>query len=133
MRKKEAVTENQSFTCPNPVCGRNFSNPIKATNLGSRDQAYDACPYCLTEILVEETHPAIENEQDSQEKETETEPVKRLKMPAAKEEQPKPELKAEGCQHHFGYLGERQSKERIPDECMTCESIVKCMLKNVAT
>ena len=75
----------------------------------------------------------MQNEQNRQEKETKTEPVKRLKMPVVEEEPPKPELKAEACQHHFGYVGERQAKEKIPDECMTCENIVKCMLKKVAS
>jgi len=133
-KKKETVTESQSFTCPNPVCGRDFSNPIKAKNLGSRDpEVYDACPYCLTEIVVEETHPVIENEQKPQEEEAELEPIKRPKTPSVEEETTKLESRAQGCQRHFGYLGERASKEKIPDECITCENIVKCMLKNVAT
>jgi len=35
------------------------------------------------------------------------------------------------CTHHFGYLSERSSKERIPEECMACAEIVNCMLKAV--
>ncbi len=33
------------------------------------------------------------------------------------------------CAHHFGYLSERGNKENIPDECMICQNIVKCMFK----
>ena len=124
--------ESQGFTCPNPVCGRVFSNPVRAENLGSKNaEVYDACPYCLTEIVVEEAHHTLEKEEDLREKETE--PVERLEMPAVKLESAKPESPVQGCQRHFGYLGERSSKEKIPDECMTCENIVKCMLKNIAS
>ena len=35
------------------------------------------------------------------------------------------------CTHHFGYLSERSSKEKIPEECMACPEIVNCMLKAV--
>jgi hypothetical protein len=28
-------------------------------------------------------------------------------------------------------LSKRSSKEKIPEECMMCENIVQCMLKNV--
>jgi hypothetical protein len=38
---------------------------------------------------------------------------------------------AQSCTHHLGYLSERSSKEKIPEECMMCENIVQCMLKNV--
>jgi len=37
------------------------------------------------------------------------------------------------CTHHFGYLSERSSKEKIPDECMACAEIVNCMLKAMRT
>ena len=102
--------------------------------MGSRDpEAYSACPYCLTEILGEESRPAMENEQDQQEREEKTELIRKLEIPVVEKKTPKPELRSEGCQHHFGYLGERQSKEKIPETCMTCASIVKCMLKKVST
>jgi hypothetical protein len=35
------------------------------------------------------------------------------------------------CTHHFGFLSERSSKEKIPEECMACAEIVNCMLKAV--
>jgi len=39
--------------------------------------------------------------------------------------------KTQKCVHHFGYLSTRSSKEKIPEECMMCENIVQCMLRNV--
>jgi hypothetical protein len=35
------------------------------------------------------------------------------------------------CTHQFGYLSKRDSKEKIPEECMMCENIVQCMLKTI--
>ncbi|HVO85617.1 MAG TPA: hypothetical protein VMT06_00675 [Candidatus Eisenbacteria bacterium] len=35
------------------------------------------------------------------------------------------------CSHHLGYLSERTKKESIPEECIMCDNIVKCMLKAV--
>jgi len=42
-----------------------------------------------------------------------------------------PPPKFQGCAHHFGYLGERSTKEKIPEECIVCEKIVQCMLKKL--
>ena len=39
--------------------------------------------------------------------------------------------KPRACAHQFGYLSKRSSKEQIPEECMMCEDIVKCMLKGM--
>jgi hypothetical protein len=36
------------------------------------------------------------------------------------------------CSLHFGYLSERSKNENIPDECVVCENIVKCMLKKMS-
>jgi hypothetical protein len=37
------------------------------------------------------------------------------------------------CPHHFGYLSERSSTEKISDECIACAEIVNCMLKAMKT
>lgn len=91
-------------------------------------ESYDACPYCLTEILIKEKAC----------KEIEPEPItgkKELKVKESNsesiEEKAKPTPKVQGCVHHFGYLSKRSSKDKIPEECMMCENIVQCMLKNV--
>ena len=41
------------------------------------------------------------------------------------------EPKAKECARHFGYLSKRAPNEKIPEDCMVCENIVQCMLKNV--
>jgi hypothetical protein len=52
------------------------------------------------------------------------------------EKESKPELIAtpkgpSGCNHHLGYLAERDSKVPIPDECMTCIDLIECLNKVV--
>ncbi len=124
-KKKESTAENQSITCPNPSCGKAFASPIKAENLGSKKvEVYDACPYCLTEIIAEETSLIMEEKQKSKAKEMEIEEPSISLTPEKSTEKP-------SCKHSFGYLSQRSSKEKIPEECMTCEKIVQCMLKKV--
>jgi len=31
------------------------------------------------------------------------------------------------CAHYLGYLSERETKQEIPSECLTCEHVIKCM------
>jgi DNA-directed RNA polymerase subunit RPC12/RpoP len=33
-----------------------------------------------------------------------------------------------GCQHFFGFLGQREKGESVPQECTECEKVVECML-----
>ena len=43
-----------------------------------------------------------------------------------------PEDQKSGCQHWFGYLGQRGNGESIPEECVECENSIECMLKKEA-
>jgi hypothetical protein len=88
---------------------------------------YKACPYCLTEIIVEK--PVIISAAEPKNLE---EVNKAEERPLAKEK-----LKIQTvsekteCKHYFGYLSQRSSKEGVPEECIVCEKIVQCMLKTV--
>ncbi|MEM3700365.1 MAG: hypothetical protein QXL57_05815 [Candidatus Bathyarchaeia archaeon] len=105
-----------------------FTAPLKAENLNLKHaKSYNACPYCLTEITVEKSAPIIET---SQKAEVELE-VKAQEVIVKEKETLQAPPKTQGCAHHFGYLSERKTKEKIPEECMMCENIVQCMLKNV--
>ncbi|MEM3442800.1 MAG: hypothetical protein QXM86_02940 [Candidatus Bathyarchaeia archaeon] len=93
--------------------------------IGSKKaETFDACPYCLTEIKVGEDAETVEAKREKIEiKQTE---IQRI------EEAPSTKIqKMEGCHYYIGYLSQRSTKEKIPEECMVCENIVKCMLKNV--
>lgn len=62
----------------------------------------------------------------------ETEPQVEETKPEEKEKTSVSEAPSE-CAYHLGYLSERESKDQIPDECMTCKDIVTCMLKKMDT
>jgi hypothetical protein len=92
-------------------------------------EPYDACPYCLTQAIPMGVSVAVEKE-----------PQLEVDKMAPKVEALSPTddvrakvspKKVQGCSRHFGYLSERSPKEKIPDNCMTCENIVQCMLKAV--
>jgi hypothetical protein len=122
------VIGKQSFTCSNPSCGKVFANPLKAENLGEKNaQVYNACPYCLTEIVVEESS-LIDEEQKSEQKRIQPEQVSE-QLTEEKPVHSSPTVVK--CSHQLGYLSKRSPKEKIPEECMMCSKIVECMLKNV--
>jgi len=65
------------------------------------EETYYACPYCLTEIVLDD-EPSVtcdEPEETFEPEETKTEV--------------------------------EETKEQIPDKCMTCKDIVTCMLKKM--
>ncbi len=99
------------------------------------EEPYDACPYCLTEIILEdessvtydEPEETLEPEETSESEEAENEVEEVVDV---EEQVETPEAPSE-CAHYLGYLSEKSSKEQIPDECMMCKDIVTCMLKKM--
>jgi hypothetical protein len=129
MKKKEEILDNQGHTCPNPLCGKTFINPIRARNMCSKGaEVYEACPFCLTEIVVDKPSSMTEDNKDSDIKEDKEE-----QLVTYPQEKPlnEPSSKANACPHHLGYLSQRASKTNIPEECIVCENIVQCMLKKI--
>ena len=99
------------------------------------EEPYDACPYCLTEIILEDessvTHDEPEETFKPEEAEATEEAETEVEETVHVEEQVEtPEAPSE-CAHYLGYLSEKSSKEQIPDECMMCKDIVTCMLKKM--
>jgi len=128
-RIEEQTKKGSVFTCPNASCGKVFSKPLRALNLQQDPEGpFDACPYCLTEINLDNTSTVTHDELETFEPE-ETEPEVEKTEPAEKHVEI-PEVPSE-CLHHVGFLSERSSKEQIPDECMMCKDIIKCMLKKM--
>jgi len=119
--------ENQSFTCSNPKCAKVFTNPLTVQDLSSKNKAsYSACPHCLTEIATEK-EPEIEEEEQAQ---TIKSVRIRQTIEQLKEIEPAQQPPAkEKCPHHYGYLKTRSKNENIPEECMTCEKLLECMLR----
>jgi len=89
---------------------------------------YDACPYCLTEIVPEKVVSSPKGVQESNLEETR---VEEMSMPTIEGKPTQMQPQTKKCEHQFGYLSKRSAKEKIPEECITCESIVQCMLMNV--
>ena len=122
------MTGSQSYTCPNPSYDKVFTNPIKTENLCSKNaEVYDACPFCLTEITLEKSSTTFEEKKNLKRRKTGSEQA----SVDFKEKILAESSKVQGCIYHLGYLSKRSKKEKIPEECMICENIVQCMLKNV--
>lgn len=128
-KKAMVKTKIQSSKCSNPKCGRTVDNPIIVQDLGSEGRTtYQACPYCLTEIVLEK--PLITKDDQKEKKKP-----KGKSWTEQKEEfmklKPPPQLSEDSdeCPYHFGYLSERSKGEDIPEKCMTCKKLVQCMFK----
>ena len=121
-----------------------FTKPLKALNLQQDTEGpYDACPYCLTKIIVND-EPTINFdepemlEQETLEPETldseaSVEAELGVEEAAPVEEKVEVAEAPSECANYLGYLSEKSSKDQIPDECMMCKDIVTCMLKKMNT
>jgi hypothetical protein len=99
-----------------------FTKPLRALNLQQdNEEPYDACPYCLTEINLDNDLTVTRDEPKEIEVEEKKHVEERVELPEKPSE----------CPYHLGYLSERSSKEQIPDECIMCKDIVACMLKKM--
>lgn len=107
---------HDSFRCDG--CRSEFHKPLLATvSSHGRVQIYYACPRCLTKVDDVEEHRSRENREDS----FSVEPIK--KAGGAKAEV---EVR---CHHFVGYLKKRAKDAPIPDECLTCNRMIECMVR----
>lgn len=98
-------------------CGRAVSTPLRLTDLSRRpvEVTYYACPFCLSRLDVEEMAEHLEGSEPSQEEKSMVEKV---------------EDTVSNCAYEFGYLRSRPKDSVIPDECLICPRILKCMVKS---
>lgn len=122
--------EASTHICPNPTCRKTFAKPLKVENLSSGAiTVYEACPYCLTEIAIRETAPSVKQKPTVFEEQKETvKPQHEIETMSAQQQSPAETL---NCKHYFGFLSERSSQDKLPEECIVCPKIVQCMLKGV--
>jgi hypothetical protein len=108
--------EHDGFKCNG--CHEAFHKPLLAT-VSSRGnvQTYYACPRCLSKI-----------DDVKQDKHAETSKVSTSFAPIKKVGVAKLEAEAK-CQHFVGYLKKRDKDAPIPDECLTCEKMIECMVR----
>jgi hypothetical protein len=137
--------------CPNPKCHKEIEEPILLNNMSmTPPEQYYACPRCLikldTEVENEKDtleehapsppmHPSLEKVLDaiSASSQREIEDVEDKEegpvKPSGEKEKVSKEERPKGCPHHFGYLAQRPKNTPFPQECLTCQKIVECMLK----
>ena len=119
------VRAEEKFTCANSSCGFVFSKPIKVKNLCQDAEIYDACPRCFTSVTGVGNVQVMEAEPDLN---AETERSEVASVAGIKKTEP---VTSKQCAHRFGYLSVRPKNEPIPDDCLMCENIVKCMTKGI--
>jgi hypothetical protein len=106
--------KENSFICNG--CGENFSKPILATVSSSGIlQKYYACPHCLTAVSDVKSQRSEEDEKTS----------------VSTEEIGNTEVKLENnveCKNFFGYLKKRPKNTPIPEECLTCDKMIECLI-----
>jgi len=108
------LTEEQPMVCPYTKCGKIFNRPIELTvRTNGSLETYYACPHCFSRVNV------LDNLKKS---------VGEASLSALKEPSKGTEKNdAAGCTHFIGYLKTRPKDSPIPDECLTCSKILKCM------
>jgi len=104
-----------SFRCTG--CNGTFQKPILAT-VSSRGcvKTYYACPRCLSKV------DDVKQHKDEEDKETSISIEKVKKVTVAKHED---NVK---CKHFFGYLKKRSKDVSIPDDCLTCDKMIECLM-----
>jgi DNA-directed RNA polymerase subunit RPC12/RpoP len=113
--KTDYLRQDQtSFRCNE--CEAAFQQPILASLSSSGSiQKYYACPRCLNEVnRVEEQ----KNKETAEEKAIMNDVKKSIEESEEDVE----------CKHYFGYLKKRSKDTPIPEECLTCIKMIKCLL-----
>jgi hypothetical protein len=112
----------QLNSCPNPKCEKKFENLIIVHDSSHMpSDSYYACPYCLMKLdpiatqILKKDEISIEEKVEKKTEIANTHPEKEI---------PK------GCPQYFGYLYVRPRDDIIPQECLMCQKILDCTLKN---
>jgi len=108
LHKEDRSFERNSVDFVCNECGGTFQKPVLATvSCDGRVQKYYACPVCMTRIK------------------------ERKKITISRENIKKPLAKPENnvkCKHFLGYLKKRPKDMPFPDECLTCDKMIECLL-----
>jgi DNA-directed RNA polymerase subunit RPC12/RpoP len=96
-------------------CGGTFQKPLRAIDSSKGNvEEYYACPRCMTKVDYRKAQPSIAKVSGISVEEREKAP-----------EKPEGDL---ACSHSLGYLRKRAKDMPIPDECLTCNRMIECML-----
>jgi DNA-directed RNA polymerase subunit RPC12/RpoP len=95
------LPHKQPMVCPYNKCGKAFSRPIELTiRTQNALKTYYACPHCFSRVAV------LNKRENAQEKAV---------------------TDTSNCAYFVGYLKTRPKDSPIPDECLTCNKILKCI------
>ena len=129
------TSENLSLICPNKDCGRVVTKSLSTLNIDKDSRkTYNSCPFCLTELFLNETKNEGQIEKEVSEIEFEEKHDIEKKEDEDKGSNHEVDVKSVvqneanklDCKYHLGYLGE-EKHEQIPDECLVCLQIIECM------
>jgi len=108
----EETTHFQSMTCPNNRCGKIFDKPLELIDLAKpSEEGSPVCPYCLSKL---------ESAQPEQETVAETLSDEKFQDITGEKERK--------CPKFVGYLNKRPKDTPVPDFCLTCPQMMKCLL-----
>lgn len=107
----EASHESEGLTCPNEKCGKVIFEPLEMTDLSKTPkETFYVCPHCMAKLDI-----------NTLEQKSTPDPIS--------VENPKVDKRAgsQKCPHYLGYLKERPKDTAVPDECLTCPKMIKCL------
>jgi hypothetical protein len=108
------MPREQAIVCSYVKCGKVFSVPIELTVRANGSlETYYACPHCFSRVCVSKSLGKS---------------ISEAPLGALKKASKGGKNKDDGnCAHFLGYLKTRPKDVQIPDECLTCSRILKCM------
>ena len=107
-------SEEQATVYSCVKCGKSFSELVELTVRAEGSlETYHACPHCFSRISLPH----------NSEKGLHKVPLNVLGDASKHIEKNRPV----GCAHFLGYLKNRPEGSPIPEECLTCVSVVQCM------
>jgi len=127
---RPAMARDQATACPYDKCGKFFSEPIKLTvRAESSLETYYACPHCFSRVSDLDNLEKSPKETPSTDlkKGLDEAPLKDLKKAKPEEAKGNEKDKPVGCAHYLKYLKTRPKDAPIPDDCLTCAALMKCM------
>jgi hypothetical protein len=108
------IPEEQAIVCSYVKCGRIFSQPIELTVRAEGSlETYYACPHCFSRVEAPSNLKKSLSEVSHVDLKKSSKGIKNDD--------------AANCAYFLGYLKTRPKDASIPDECLTCNKILKCM------
>lgn len=103
----------EPFVCPNPKCAKSFGGPVLLNDFSETPIGeYYACPHCKSKLA-----PTMGS----------------LKEKQRERDNGETNAPDSTCPHFFGYLKTRPQGDSIPDECLYCIKVLRCLIKRPQT